>query len=208
MFVAAISFSVNVASPFFTVHMLRDLNFSYLLYTLITLSAVLTTLSGVRLWGEHADHVGNVRVMKLTALFIPLIPFLWLFSHHPLYLICIQVMAGFCWGGFNLAASNFIYDAVSPAKRIRCISYFNVLNGTAICAGSLIGGYLASRLPGLMGYRLGGLFLLSGILRLATVVCLAPLFKEVRQAKPVRSVDLFFSVVGVRPILGGPRRPR
>ncbi len=200
LFVSSMTFAVNIAAPFFTVYMLRDLKLNYLIYTVVHLSALLTTLFSMRLWGEHADHVGNVGVLRLTSLFLPLIPMLWLVSGHPLYLIVIQVAAGFLWGGFNLSASNFIYDAVTPAKRMRCIAYFNVLNGTAISLGAIVGGYFASRIPPLFGFRILSIFLLSGLLRLLVVFLLRPTFQEVRPARKVTSLDLFFSVVGIKPL--------
>ncbi len=200
LFVSSITFSANIAAPFFSVFMLRDLQFNYLLYTAVILTSTLTMLRGMRIWGHHADHVGNARVLRLTSLFLPMIPLAWVLSSYPPYLICIEVCSGFLWGGFNLAASNFIYDAVSPAKRVRCIGYFNAINGTALALGAVIGGYLASRLPPLWGFSLRTLFLCSGVFRLLVVIFLGRTFREVRPAKEVSSIDLFFSVVGLRPL--------
>lgn len=206
LFVSSMTFAVNIAAPFFAVYMLRDLHMNYFVYTILSLSAILTTLFSMKLWGEHADQVGNVKVLRLTSILLPVIPILWLFSGHPFYLVLVQIFSGFLWGGFNLAASNFIYDAVSSAKRIRCIAYFNVLNGSAISLGSLVGGYLASGIPPLFGFRLLSIFLLSGFLRFLVVIFLRPTFREVRPTRKVTSLDLFFSVVGVKPLLGSGRQ--
>lgn len=199
-FVSAMTFCANVASPFFSVFLLRDLRVSYLVYTILTLSAVMPSLGSLRLWGQHADHVGNVRVLRLTSIVLPIIPVLWLVSTHTVYLVGVQLLAGFVWGGFNLAASNFIYDAVSPAKRMRCIAYFNVLNGTALSLGALLGGALADHLPPLLGYPLRSLFVLSAGLRGLVVLFLRPTFREVRPTREATSLDLFFSVVGIKPL--------
>ena len=101
-----------------------------------------------------------------------------------------------------LCATNFIYDAVMPQKRVRCISYFQVMNGTAIFLGASLGGFLATRLPPLQGYALLSLFLLSGICRLFFYFVLFNRFREVRPSREVSIQDLFFSVVGIRPLLG------
>ncbi len=206
LFAAGMTFAVNLSGPFLAVHILRDLRFNYLLYTILSLCATLTSLYSMRLWGEHADHVGNVRVLRLTSTFLPLLPILWIVSSHPLYLLGLQVFAGFIWGGFNLSVSNFIYDAVSPPKRIRCLAYFNVINGTALSLGAIAAGFLASHLPPLRGFPLRSLFLLSGCARLLVLFALQPTFKEVRATRPVRSLDLFFSVVGVKPLVDVFRR--
>jgi MFS family permease len=162
------------------------------------MTATLTIFFMMQLWGSHADHVGNRRVLRLTSYFIPFVPMLWLFSHNVAYLIAIQFFAGFFWAGFNMSASNFMYDAVTPEKRTRCIAYYNVLNGIAAFAGAVTGGFLAHLLPPVFGNRLLSVFLLSGLLRLAASP-LCSTIREVRQVKNVSNFELFFSVMTARP---------
>ena len=169
----------------------------------VHLAAILMGLISFPIWGKHADWIGNARVLKITSFAIPLIPILWLFSKNVFYLIGVEMFSGFIWGGFNLCATNFIYDAVSPAKRVRCLSYFNLINGIALCAGASLGGFLGSRLPPLWGFSLLTLFLISGCCRFLAHFFLSKHFKEVRtSAKPMSSMKLFFSVVGIKPIAG------
>jgi len=203
LYIASITFATGIAAPFFSVYMLRDLHFSYLTYMLVHMGAVIAGLVSFPIWGRHADLVGNARVLKTTSLFIPLIPFLWIVSHNIYYLFCVEVFAGFVWGGFNLCTLNFIYDAVSPGKRVRCLSYFSFINGLAIFLGAGLGGVLAEKLPFLNGSRLCSLLLVSGCLRLLSHFVLSRHFQEVRPpAQKVSSTELVFSVVGIRPILG------
>ncbi len=199
-YVASISFAVNISGPFFAVYMLRDLNMNYAAYTAVVISPTIATLLTMGIWGRHADVVGNVKIIRLTSFFIPLIPVLWLFGHSFAYLVIIQVFAGFIWAGYNLSVFNFVYDAVMPEKRTRCVSYLNVINGSAICAGALLGGFLARVLPPILGYNLLTLFALSGILRAIFSLSFLPRIKEVRRVEKVRSIDLFFSVTRLRPI--------
>ncbi len=199
-YVASISFCVSISSPFFAVFMLRDLNLSYATYTVIVTSATIATLLTMKIWGQHADITGNMKVIRLTSFFIPVVPMLWLLSQNVYYLILIQVFGGFVWAGYNLSVFNFLYDAVSPEKRTRCSSYFNVINGIAICCGALLGGFLAKTLPPILGHRLLTLFLLSGVLRAIFSAILLPRIKEVRRVEEIRSIDLFFSVTRLRPI--------
>ena len=200
IYVASISFAQNISGPFFAVYMLRDLNLSYVTYTVIVTSSTIATLLTMGIWGRHADMVGNIKVIRFTSSFIPAIPALWLLSQNIAYLIVIQLFAGFVWAGFNLSIFNFVYDAVIPEKRTRCVSYFNVINGTAICCGALLGGFLAKALPPIFGYRLLTLFLLSGILRAVFAATILPTIKEVRRVEKISSLDLFFSVTRLRPI--------
>ncbi len=200
--IACLNFATYLASPFFAVFMLRDLQFSYLTYMALQVGSSLASLIALPLWGRHADLVGNVRVLRLSSFFAALVPALWLFSSNPAYLMLVQIWAGFSWSGVTLCSGNFIYDAVTPQKRVRCIAYFNVINGGAIFFGSSLGGFLASRLPPLFGYRLLSLFAISCLARLVFYLLLSGRFREVRPAHDVSLQDLFFSVVGIRPLVG------
>lgn len=206
LFVSLMNFSVNLASPFFAVLMLRDLSFSYLVYTIISVAATLTVYSTIGRWGRHADRVGNLKIIKFTAPLIGIIPLLWIINRHPVFLFFAQVLSGFVWAGFNICTTNFIYDAVTPEKRTRCISYFNVLNGLALCLGALLGGLLIQKLPFLFGYRILSLFLLSSILRILVGLMIPKKLKEVRPVQRVHSMELFFSVVGMKPLVGIERK--
>ncbi len=205
VFSGCLTFATYLAAPFFAVFMLRDLQLSYVTYMALQVCASLATLFALPLWGKHADLVGNVRVLRLCSFLAALIPMFWLFSQSPAYLMVVQFFSGFAWSGVTLTAGNFIYDAVTPQKRVRCIAYFNVINGVALFFGSSLGGYLASRLPPFSGYRLLGLFALSCFCRMAFYLLLSRTFREVRAAPEVSIQELFFSVVGIRPLVGPAR---
>jgi MFS family permease len=205
VFTGCLTFATYLAAPFFAVFMLRDLQLSYATYMALQVCSSLAALIALPLWGRHADLVGNVRVLRLSSFLASLIPIFWLFSQNPAYLMLVQIFSGFSWSGVTLSTGNFIYDAVTPQKRVRCIAYFNVINGAALFMGSSLGGYLASRLPPLLGHRLVGLFALSCLCRLAFYLLLSRSFREVRAAHEVSIQELFFSVVGIRPLVGPAR---
>jgi MFS family permease len=205
IFSGSLTFGTYLAAPFFAVFMLRDLQFSYLTYMALQVGSSLAALIALPLWGKHADLVGNVRVLRLSSFLAALIPMFWLFSQNPAYLVLVQIFAGFSWSGVTLSAGNFIYDAVTPQKRVRCIAYFNVINGVALFLGSSLGGFFASRLPPLFGHRLLALFALSCLCRITLYLLLSRSFREVRTAHEVSIQELFFSVVGIRPLVGPAR---
>lgn len=206
LFVSSITFATHLAGPYFSVYMLRDLRFDYLHYMAVHLSAVISGLVAFPIWGRHADLVGNARILKLTSFGVPLVPFLWLISGNPVYLMMVEAYAGFVWCGFNLSSTNFIFDAVSPAKRVRCIGYFTLINGMSIFLGASLGGFLAGRLPVWFRYQLLTLVFLSGVLRMLAHLFLERHFREVRASvKTVSSSELFFSVVGIKPLVAEER---
>jgi MFS family permease len=205
VFSACLTFATYLSAPFFAVFMLRDLQLNYLTYMALQVCSSFASLVALPLWGKHADLVGNVRVLRLSSFFAALVPAFWLLSRDPAYLMLVQIWGGFSWSGVTLSAANFIYDAVTPQKRVRCIAYFNLINGVALFLGSSLGGFLASRLPPLFGYSLLSLFALSCFCRLFFYLLLSRSFLEVRPAHEVSIHGLFFSVVGIRPLVGRAR---
>lgn len=206
LFVSMMNFSINLSAPFISVLMLKNLSFSYLLYSILTITATLAIYAAISRWGRHADRVGNLKIIKFTARLIGIVPLLWIINRQPVFLIFVQIFAGFLWAGFSLCASNFIYDAVTPAKRTRCIAYFNVLNGLAIGAGALLGGVLIDKLPMLFGHKILTLFLISAVLRLLVGIFVPQKIKEVRPREKIKSNKLFFSMIGIKPLLGVERK--
>ncbi len=201
LFSGCFHFSVYIAAPFFPVFMLRDLKFDYLTYTVLIATISLVTILTISRWGRSADRVGNLKVLRSTSLVIAAVPLLWVFCRNPVYLLFAQAVSGLAWAGYNLCALNFIYDAVTPPKRTRCISYFYFFNGIAIFTGSMAGGFLAGRLPPLFGYRLLTLFLMASVMRFAVVFFISAGIREVRPVEKVSTRDLFLGIVGFRPAL-------
>jgi MFS-type transporter involved in bile tolerance (Atg22 family) len=202
-YISAVTFAAQLTSAYFSVHMLRDLHFDYVRYTAVQLASATTAFLTFPLWGRHADMLGNERLLKFNSLLLPFVPILWCLGEHAWYLFLVELFDGFVWAGFNLCSANFVYDAVPPYKRVRALGYYNLGNGAAICLGALLGGWLADRLPPLLGYRLHTLFLLAAGARLAADFLLARHFREVREVRhAASSADLFFSVVGIRPLTG------
>ncbi|MGA2091261.1 MAG: MFS transporter [Endomicrobiales bacterium] len=203
IFVTGMTFATQLTAPYFSVHMLQNLHFNYLQYVSVHLASIFAGLIAFPLWGRNADRVGNAKVLKSTSVLLPLIPLLWMFATRPLELICIEFLSGFAFSGFTIATSNFIYDSVTPAKRVRYLGYFNLINGIAIFAGASLGGYLAQHLPPIRGYPIVTLFLVSTAIRFFADFFLSPHFAEVRPIKArISSVGLYLSVVGIRPFTG------
>ena len=96
------------------------------------------------------------------------------------YLIPVQILSGFAWSGFTLASANFVSEACAPENRTRYVALFNAMNGLGMCLGALVGGFLVSLLPPLLGSSILTLFLVSGVLRIVVALVLRRHFSEVR----------------------------
>jgi MFS family permease len=211
MFFALMQFSVAIASPFFTVYMLRDLEFSYLHFTLNSGTAIFAQFLTLSQWGRISDVFGNRRILTVTGLFIPLMPLLWTVSTNMWYLIAIQALSGFSWAGFTLAASNFVYDLIAPHRRATYLAIHNVLANVGIFAGAILGGYLGYVLPSqaeIFGTTyswlspLYGVFVVSTVVRAAVVLWLVPKLREVRNVRQISIPQVIFRVTRINALAG------
>jgi len=190
LYMMLINLVVMIASPFFTVYLLKELQLSYTWYTLVTIVSAVASLLSMPFWGRLTDRFGNVKVMKVTGMLVPFVPVLWLFSTNVYYLMMIQIFTGFAWAGFSLSTGNFIFDVVSREKRAICVSYLNIFIGIGIFIGATLGGYLTTNLTiSFMNIFLFA-FLVSAVLRLVVSASFLPMIKEVRTVdeRPLWSV--------------------
>jgi MFS family permease len=211
VFMAVMLCAINLGSPFFVVYMLRDLQFSYLQFTGATTVVILAQALTFHNWGRLGDSLGNRRLLMMASFALPIIPLLWLFSTNFIWIFTVQAFSGVVWAGFNLSAANFIFDAVSPPKRARCVAYYNVLTNGGILIGASVGGFLSLYLPANIAFgnwhislvsNLYWLFLLSGLLRIGVIFYFWSKIKEVREVDHATHWDIIFQVVGLFPLSG------
>jgi MFS family permease len=221
VFFALMQASVAIASPFFTVYMLRDLEFTYVQFMANTGMSVLAQFLTLTRWGRISDVFGNRRILATTGMLLPLLPLLWMVSANPWYLLGVQALSGIAWAGFTLSAGNFLYDLIARDKRATYLAVHSVLASTGIFAGAAIGGFLGAWLPTRInlfnavfewGSPLLGVFAISALARLVVVVLLLPKIREVRRVRPITFGKLIFRVTRVNALAGlvfeiiGPRR--
>ncbi|MFA7256651.1 MAG: MFS transporter [Kiritimatiellales bacterium] len=209
--VALMNGTAQIARPFFAVYMLRDLHWSYLQFTANMAAFLLSQTLFVRWWGSLGDRHGNRAVLIATSCLMPLLPLVWVFSTNYFVLLLAQVLSGACWSGFNLSASNFVYDSVSQVKRARAFSYYNLLNGLfCVAAAMLIGAPIAEHVPA--EFRLGAMqitflsslpvvFIVSSLARVIAAAIMFPQFREVRAVEPISTVRILWRLGSGQPLL-------
>lgn len=178
--------AVMIASPFFAVYLLEDLQLSYKLFMVVFMSANVFSIIFLPIVGKISDRFGSRFLLKLGATLIPLVPLLWLFSSNVLYLIFIpQLIGGLGWAAFSISSASFIYDSVKPNHRGLCIAYFHILIGIGTFIGALIGGFLTSNISYSFMNPFLFVFLVSGVLRGLAGFIFIPRIKEVRKLKRI-----------------------
>lgn len=196
IYFSLMTFAVTIASPFLAVYMLDELHFSYTMFTLVTISASVSTLIFVPLWGRVADKYGNITVLKICGFFIPLMPLIWFLSNYFsnkiyvvfFYLVFVEIISGIVWSGFNLAASTFITLSVSRQRIGVCVAYYSIISSFCALIGALIGGIISSYDFEIFGITsILFIMLLSFVIRVLVYFFVSPMIKEVRQ---VDSLDI------------------
>lgn len=161
LYVMLITFGAQICAPYFSVRMLRELHFDYLSYTAVHLAGVVASVLAFPMWGRRADALGAARILKLNAIFIPVVPLLWMVARHPAELIVVEMLSGFLTSGFTLCVTNYLFDAVPAGDRMRMLAYYNLLNGGAAFLG--LARRAAGRAhPAVPGQRAGRPFLRVG----------------------------------------------
>jgi MFS family permease len=210
LFRSLVAMSVMIASPFFAVYMLRDLNFTYVQYTTVVLVPMFVKVLTMTYWGKYSKRVGTRNIMIVSCFLIALIPVEWFlagyfFSGTPeiFYLVIgAEVISGFAWAGFELTTFNYVLETVTSQKRARAVAYFNVIFGAAVLIGGLSGSWLVAHLPkeylGISTLLL--VFLISAIIRLIVPIIFLPKLKEVVVKKNIDERKLFIDLVISKPL--------
>lgn len=182
IYISLTNLSINIAGPFFAIYLWKELSLNPIVFTLVSISASLFSIISMPFWGKLADRNGNLWLLKIGSFLMIPASLFWLGSNNPWYIAFIpQMITGVGWGAFSLAASNFIYDAVTPARRAICVAYYNVLNGFGVLVGATLGGLFLQyiKLPFLNTFF--WLFLFSSIMRLVITLLGLSTIKEVRK---------------------------
>lgn len=143
VYLGIFNLALMIASPFFSVYMLEELNFSYITFMLVIISQTIVYLLVLPAIGRFGDKYGNRKLTNIANFLIVLTPLLWIFLKDPIALIILpQITAGIASAAFTIGHNNFIYDSTSPKHRALCLVYANIIGGIGIFIGSILGGLI------------------------------------------------------------------
>lgn len=210
-FFAAMQAAVAISGPYFTLYMLRDLGLSYIEFMAITFASVIIQFLTLNRWGRLSDLFGNRLLLTTTAIFITVIPAMWLISTNYLWLLAVQMLSGLCWAGFTLSSTAFVFDLTPPDQRQTLFAAHNVLAAIGVFLGAGIGGILTSFVPAEISVGatsiaiftpLYGVFFVSCLARMLVVLLFAHTLKEVRRVRTMSMTGLVFRVTRMHPVSG------
>jgi MFS family permease len=211
VYVALMNAAVGISSPFFTVYMLRELELSYLQFTVLAGTSVFVQILMLTTWGRIADIYGNRLILIVTSISLPIVPSLWLLSDDFWALLLFQALSGLSWSGFTLSAGNLLYELVPQTRRAAYVAFHNVGTAAGVFGGAMLGALLEVVLPP-RGVLLGEsavlsnllyLFIISGIARAIVATFLARNVRELRKPRRALSAQaLVLRVTGLNAMVG------
>jgi MFS family permease len=134
--------TAQIAGPFFTPFILGQLRYDYATYMLILATSIITKTLSMPLWGRFAQRRGSRQLMIAGGLLMIPLPLLWLFSTSVPYLLCVQVVAGLAWAGFELSIILMSFDCIPASHRTSMLTVYNLGYAIFSVCGALVGGLL------------------------------------------------------------------
>ena len=209
LFSGTINFGAMVAGPYIAVYVLRDLGFSYVLYSAWAGASVMGGYMALNAWGRIGDCYGNKKLLFASGVGLPVIPALYLFTKDVGWIIVINGVAGLMWSGFHLGLQNIVYDLAESQARAGAVAISNGVNATGAFLGTMAGGWLSTQAPTTFTIadigvhfpsNLPMVFLASALCLLASLF-LIRLFKEARIVEPISHHALFLELPLIKPMM-------
>lgn len=197
VFQSAWSFALNIATPFFTVYMMKTLQLPLSYIIGFGLLSQLSSICSIQWWGRHTDRYSNKTIIHIAAPLYIFSILAWTFTAVAttpalavLMLAIIHITSGVSAAGFNLAITNIGVKLAPKSEAIVYISARNITIAFISALGPLLGGWLAdfftthqalwshtSKAHTLQFQSWNFLFLMGGVLAVLSL----PLLKKVTE---------------------------
>lgn len=149
-FNSAWAFSLNIATPFFTVFMMKTMGLPISYIIILSIISQLSSIFTIRTWGTLADRYSNKSIIALTApIYIVCIIawcFVGIYSHlyaNLILLAGIHIFTGIATAGINLSLTNIGLKLAPREDAIVYLSVKNIITSFFSSIGPLAGGILA-----------------------------------------------------------------
>jgi MFS family permease len=150
VFNSAWLFAVNMATPFFTVFMLKTLGLTLTYVIPLAILSQLSSIFTIGLWGVFADRYSNKTIIAICAPLYLCCVIAWCFVgiytnlvSNLALLAMIHIGSGASNAGINLALTNIGLKLAPSKEAIVYLSVKNIITSVFSSLAPLIGGYLA-----------------------------------------------------------------
>lgn len=150
VFNSAWVFALNMATPFFTVFMLKSMALPLSYIIILSIISQLFSILTIRTWGAFSDRYSNKSIISLCApIYIVCIIgwcFVGLYTRFYisiLLLVVIHAFTGIATAGINLSLTNIGLKLAPKKDAIVYLSVRNIVTAVFSSLGPLLGGILA-----------------------------------------------------------------
>jgi MFS family permease len=146
-FNASWAFSLNLATPFFSIYLMKTLNIGVSTIIALNILSQLSSILFVKLWGNYSDRFSNKTVIRICAPIYLLCILGWgLVGNHMLtipFLVVIHVITGLTTGGINLAITNIGFKLAPQNDATVYMAVRNMVNAFIPALAPILGGMFA-----------------------------------------------------------------
>lgn len=149
-FLMSWNFAINLASPFFTVYMLKTLHYDMIFVVSLTLMSQLVNAFSLKLWGKKTDKYSNKTVLGICGTLFVFCIFGWTFATYPdnrdyttALLVVLHILMGIALSGVSLSTANIAMKLTPSAKATSYLAINTVLSSSAAGIAPLFGGFFA-----------------------------------------------------------------
>jgi MFS family permease len=150
LFLGSWNFAANLAAPFFTVYLLKSLNYSMTTILALTIASQLSNLGALSLWGTLIDRFSNKAVLGVAAPLFLVCTLAWTLTGlawmEPwnLYLLAgIHVLMGISTAGVGLASGNIAMKLSPEGRATAYLAANSVITACCAAIAPIVGGAFA-----------------------------------------------------------------
>lgn len=150
VFNSAWVFALNIATPFFTVFMMKTIGLPISYVIGLTIISQLSSILTIRMWGTFADRYSNKSIIAISGPLYILCIVAWCFVGiysrfyaNIILLVVIHIFTGISTAGINLSLTNIGLKLARKEDAIVYLSVKNIITAFFSSLGPLAGGVLA-----------------------------------------------------------------
>jgi MFS family permease len=139
------NFSLNIAGPFFTIHLVKNLHADAAMVGLTAIASSVSSMLLQRRLGRLNDHWGARKLTMISGLLIPLVPLAWVFATAAWQIIPTNLLSGALWGAYSLASFNYLLQITPAELRARYSAIYQIIVTVSLAAGAALGSLVVTQ---------------------------------------------------------------